>query len=712
MIRDTRFLAGIVIGNNNFIELLIASSQTEAASGTGDDLASIFETNGAFTLVADGRTLTVEMGGDLTEPYRFQPSNTSDVSSFRTGVGSGDGVAGVLTLDSGIRPDAVAPTVTISGDTDVDEDDTLALSAAVSGGTYDDISYAWAVDSGGGTITGSGASVTYNPPDVSADTEVTVSCEVTATGDGTLAGDGTSATASDTHDFTVNLVLPDATAPSTFAITAVDAVDEGGTVTLTVTHSGGVYDTISYIWQILFSGGGSITGTGASVTYNAPSVSADTQVTVGVTGTARGTGTLAVDGTSQSATDQEVFTVRSITDTDSIWRLGDPETAPATPTGGESTETHTPTDWTRTQPSATETQAVWRSQRTRTYSGGSFVSATAWGAPTRVEERLLALTDAQIPDGRQIVGTASLIQVPADGDVFDSDATVLAGTDPPGLGDSSLNATRIYLTGRTQLRISEDGTGDIEALFSTGGAQEDYQVHVQTSFGADSRVSLGSDDIDATRSTAARLIIGTDQDPDGLLDDVSALAGGDRVLFFLSEPAPATDRDVSGSAETGSPEASASAEAVDINRDASGSAESGAPEAAASAGSVDINRDVSGSAETGSPEASASAAVEQTMVTNRDASGAAETGSPEASAAAGAVDINRDASGSAETGSPTAEASASSALADSGQSINLGRLRSASAPPGRAPSRSVHACWPERGRDSSGFWATARSSTP
>ena len=150
---DTRFLAGIVIGNNNFIELLIASSQTEAASGTGDDLASIFETNGAFTLVADGRTLTVEMGGDLTEPYRFQPSNTSDVSSFRTGVGSGDGVAGVLTLDSGIRPDAVAPTVTISGDTDVDEDDTLALSAAVSGGTYDDISYAWAVDSGGGTIT-------------------------------------------------------------------------------------------------------------------------------------------------------------------------------------------------------------------------------------------------------------------------------------------------------------------------------------------------------------------------------------------------------------------------------------------------------------------------------------------------------------------------------------------------------------------------------
>ena len=459
-----RFLAGIVIGNNNFIELLIASSQTEAASGTGDELASIFETNGAFTLVADGRTLTVDMGGDLTEPYRFQPSNTSDVSSFRTGVGSGDGVAGVLTLDSGIRPDAVAPTVTIAAVTEVDEDATLALSAAVSGGTYDDISYAWAVDSGGGSITGTGSGVTYNPPDVSADTPVTVSCEVTVTGDGTLAGDGTSATGSDTEDFTVRVVLPDATAPTTFAITAVDEVQEDATLALVVTHSGGIYDTIDYIWQVL-SGGGSITGSGASVTYNPPAISADTQVTVAVTGTARGNGTTAVSGTSQSTNDQEVFTVRNV----------DP----------------------------------------------------------------LTLDDILVPDGRQLVGMASLITVGASGDVYNtSDATVEDGADPPTLGAANLNPTRIYVTGNPQLRISQDGLGNIETTFASGGSQEDYQIHVQTS--PTDVLIYGSDDIHAGRSTNARLLLGTNGDPDGLLTPVSGLASGDRVIWFLTEPLAAT----------------------------------------------------------------------------------------------------------------------------------------------------------------------------
>ena len=160
---DSRFLAGIVIGNNNFVELLFAASQTEDAA-TRNDLADTFETDGAFTLVADNRTLALDLDSqDLTEPYRWQPSPTTPVSSFRTGVGSGDGVAGVLTLDTGIRPDAVAPDVTIGAVTEVDEDGTLALSASVSGGTYDSIAYAWAVDSGGGTIAGTGASVTYNP---------------------------------------------------------------------------------------------------------------------------------------------------------------------------------------------------------------------------------------------------------------------------------------------------------------------------------------------------------------------------------------------------------------------------------------------------------------------------------------------------------------------------------------------------------------------
>ena len=456
---DNRFLAGIVIGNNNFIELLFAANQTEDAA-TRNDLADIFETDGAFTLVADGRTLTLSLdSADLTEPYRWQPSNTTPVSNFRTGVGSGDGVEGVLTLDSGIRPDAVAPTVTIAAVTEVDEDDTLALSASVSGGTYDSISYAWAVDSGGGSISGTGASVTYNPPDVSADTAVTVSCTVTATGDGTLAKDGTTDDDTDTEEFTVRLVLPDATAPTTFAITAVDEVDEDETLTLTVTHSGGTYDTIDYIWQVL-SGGGSISGTTATATYTPPSITVDTEVTVAVTGTARGTGTLARNTSFASTNDQEVFTVRNV------------------------------------EP--------------------------------------LTLADILVPVGRALVGMASLMEVGSSGDVYNPSTTVVDGADPPNLGDSSLNATRIYVTANPQLRISEDGSGNIEAIFSAGGSQEDYQFHIQTSI--TDVLTYDSDDIDTGRSTGARILLGTNNDPQDLLAPVSALSSGDRVIFFLTMP--------------------------------------------------------------------------------------------------------------------------------------------------------------------------------
>ena len=482
---DARFLAGIVIGNNNFVELLFAASQTENAA-TRNDLSDTFETDGAFTLVADNRTLSLDLDSqDLTEPYRWQPSPTTPVSSFRTGVGSGDGVSAVLTLDTGIRPDAVAPTVTIGAVTEVDEDDTLALSATVSGGTYDSVTYSWSVQSGGGTITGSGLTATYSPPDVTQDTSVTVRLAALAEGDGTLAADGTDDTSTDLEVFTVRVVLPDATAPTTFAITAVDGVDEDETLSLTVTHSGGVYDTIDYIWQILFSGGGTITGSGASVTYNPPDVSADTEITVAVTGTARGTGTLAADGTSASTNDQEAFTVRRVV--------------------------------------------------------------------------LLTLADIAVPDGRMLVGTGSLIEAGANEPYGDS-STVLDGDDPPDLGSDDLNPTRMWMasgTPGTRWRISDNGTGDIEAIFSAGGALEDYQVHIQPSF--TDVVSLARDAINATPSTAARILWDM---PDAEEDLLNAIADGDRWLFFLTQPETIPTQALATSATAGNPTASFNLSAV------------------------------------------------------------------------------------------------------------------------------------------------------
>ena len=70
------------------------------------------------------------------------------------------------------------------------------------------------------------------------------------------------------------------------------------------------------------------------------------------------------------------------TNTDRIYRRA--ATQPDTPSGGTSSVSHLPTGWSRTKPSATTSQGVWRSQRTRTYTNNSFTSATTWGAPTQV----------------------------------------------------------------------------------------------------------------------------------------------------------------------------------------------------------------------------------------------------------------------------------------------------------------------------------------
>ena len=78
------------------------------------------------------------------------------------------------------------------------------------------------------------------------------------------------------------------------------------------------------------------------------------------------------------------------TDTDSIYRRG--TTAPSTPSGGTNDDDHLPTGWSRTEPSPTGTQNVYRSRRTRTYSNSSFTSASAWGAPVKIADKVTVTT--------------------------------------------------------------------------------------------------------------------------------------------------------------------------------------------------------------------------------------------------------------------------------------------------------------------------------
>ncbi len=124
----------------------------------------------------------------------------------------------------------------------------------------------WNIVSGGGSITGT----TYTPPNVSANTSVTVRYT-----------DGCGNTSDRT--FTVNVLEPAVnTTPTT-------SMCEGGDKTLSGTPSGGTFTIIS--------GGGSISGT----TYTAPTVAGATNVTVRYT--------IPANGACPASTDDVIFTV-------------------------------------------------------------------------------------------------------------------------------------------------------------------------------------------------------------------------------------------------------------------------------------------------------------------------------------------------------------------------------------------------------------------
>ena len=231
---------------------------------------------------------------------------------------------------------------------------------------------------------------------------------------------------------------------------------------------------------------------------------------------------------------QHTAAVVVTTDTDSVWALGDRDTTPTTPTGGFTTEEHIPTGWTRTELSATATQAVYRSQRTRTFGDGTFTGATAWGTPVRTGDRLLGLGDIAVPGGRVLVGgtQGSLIEAGTTVEViYNSSATILAGDDPLSLGDLTLGVSLIRITGSDEFRINRTGTGDVLALYGSGGVYENRQIHVQAGIDADTVLTYGSGDINTGSSAPTRLwyINTADQ-----LTTLESIGVGDRWLFFIT----------------------------------------------------------------------------------------------------------------------------------------------------------------------------------
>ena len=264
---------------------------------------------------------------------------------------------------------------------------------------------------------------------------------------------------------------------------------KAATQSLTATLTGGTYDALAYLWEVVSGGGSIANATSASATYNAPAVTSDESIQVRLTVTATGTGTNAADGTSDDGIDFESFTVEDVpavitTDTDRIYTLGEVE--PGRPTGGETQENHLPAGgWSRTAQEPTELAAVYTSARTRTFTNGVFTSALLWGPVTVHLQRLLALSDYATPSGYTDDFVALIeAEVAGGGAIFRTSAPTLGSLLDGDLAlddaDITIRVVQRRDTGATLRLVRPDGADSMATEFQAGGGYAEARITIQT----------------------------------------------------------------------------------------------------------------------------------------------------------------------------------------------------------------------------------------
>ena len=288
-----RTLANIFYNSNtNIFGMDIASPDV---LGNPFDLSDAFENSGSITLTAGGNSITLRPN-DTSDPYHDWHDQTEVAAFF----------ASLSTVDSSESGTLVIRDFVPSAPTFTDE-----TGDAITGTVGQAIASVTVPEATGGPAP------TYaqigTVAGVSFDTATRV---ISFDEDAIVAGSGTitirATNTEGTADWTVDYAFAggDAEAP-TVTITAPTAIDERDDANLAASVSGGAYDTISWTWEIV-TGGGTILGTGSTVSYIAPSVAADGQVEVRWTADVAGTGTNAVDGTTDSATGTFTLTVRNV----------------------------------------------------------------------------------------------------------------------------------------------------------------------------------------------------------------------------------------------------------------------------------------------------------------------------------------------------------------------------------------------------------------
>ena len=201
---------------------------------------------------------------DWTVDYAFLQSNVAPSAAIATQA---------QTIDAGTSLQLAA--------TDSDSDGSIAKRQWTGSGTFSDV-----------TI----QRPTWTAPSPARQTAYDLTYTVT---------DDDGATASATVRITVRAVVPIADAP-TVTINPVDNGNEETSIKLSAVLAGSTYDTLAYAWKV--SGGTLDDATLASPTWTRPEVDDDTDYTIDLTVTARGTGSKARSGTSDTASASQITT--------------------------------------------------------------------------------------------------------------------------------------------------------------------------------------------------------------------------------------------------------------------------------------------------------------------------------------------------------------------------------------------------------------------
>ena len=328
---EDRYLEDIVIRrdttNGRRCVLNIAEDNTSAfTQSPAEALSDTFASGGSITIEfsngGNDYTFTFRSTdtspADTTEPYIWRVP-TADNTAYDTFLAAfpttDNSIAGRLILDDGsggvTLPDASAgnAAVAINAITAGNEGTQVNLGATLTKGTgvYDDVAYAWTADEG--TLTGANtATPTWTRPAVTATKNVTIRLVVTLSGDGTTAKNGTSVSLAEVTRAAsvvdVPVVLPNAVAPAV-SIDSVASGDEGTTVTLGATITGGTYDgAVTYAWSV--DEGTLNDATVAAPVWTRPSVTATKNVGINLRITVNGTGTNARTGTTANRDAQEI----------------------------------------------------------------------------------------------------------------------------------------------------------------------------------------------------------------------------------------------------------------------------------------------------------------------------------------------------------------------------------------------------------------------